>query len=664
MKNYSIFTLLLCLSLCFPSLAKAKEYSVTSPSGEIELKVKNNLDNDILFSIFFNGKEILNPSPISLEIRENKVIPYAIKKAVLKKDVKETINAPFHHTKEFDIIYNQLSLELKDKISLQFRVFNDGVAYRFVSSGKDDKIIDGEDFSLNIPDDPVVYLSHSTNSANPMAMAFQNFYSVTHLSSASPLLAFLPVTIDYSDGLKMTILESDVESYPGMFISADSICGTLKGVFPKYPKDFDFKPRRKQQVVTSNEDYLVKTKGDRSFPWRIFAITDDDTRMPLNNLVFALASPSRSDDVAWVKPGKSAWEWWNNWGLRDVPFEAGINNETYKYFIDFAADNGLDYVVLDEGWYEPASGDMLTTVPEIDLPLLTEYANEKGVGLWLWTVFNVLDDQLEEACEKYSQMGIKGLKVDFLDRNDAQAVEMTYRIADAAAKHGLMLDLHGFYTPTGLNRTFPNIVNYESVFGMEELKWSDPSVDMPEYDVTFPFIRMMAGPVDFTPGAMLNRSKSDWKPVYSTPMSQGTRTHQIAHYIVHDSPFSMLADSPTNYLENPQTLAFIAEIPSVWDYSEILDGKLGEYIISLRKKDDTLYVAGQTDWNPRDYTLDFSFLPQGIEYNLLLVKDGTNSDRQPQDHVWEKSVVNSATKQKLHLAPGGGFVAKLQPVKE
>lgn len=652
---------ILFLILIIPFALSAKRESINSPNGKITLNV-NDENGHLSMSIYDSGKELLSPSPIGLVFDAGSSYKSEIKKSKIKKNIREMIEAPFHHTPKYETIYNELLLELKGNIQIEFRVYDDGVAYRYLTKNKKESIINDEIFELNLPGDPIVYLSHSTNPEKPFAMAFQNFYKPTPISSASPLPAFLPATVDYNDGLKMTILESDLESYPGMFLQADSVSSKLKGVFAKYPKSFDYYPWRVQKFVTSTEDYIAKTKGEKTFPWRIFAITEIDTQMPVNNLVYSLASPSRMDDISWIRPGKAAWEWWNDWGLRNVPFKAGINNETYKYFIDFAADNGLDYVVLDEGWYDPKSGDMLTTIPEIDLPMLSEYAREKGVGLWLWTVFNVLDSQLEEACRKYSEMGISGFKVDFLDRNDQEAVEMTYRIADATAKHNLMLDLHGFYTPTGLNRTYPNIVNYESVFGMEEMKWSDPSVDMPEYDVTFPFIRMMAGPVDFTPGAMLNRSKSDWKAVYSTPMSQGTRTHQIAHYIVHDTPFSMLADSPSNYLENKDCLDFIASIPSEWDMTDVIDGVMGEYIVTLRKKDDVWFIGGQTDWNDRDYELDFSFLPGGSKFKVTIVIDGKNADRQAQDHEWETFTADSGSKKSIHMAPGGGFAVRIDPL--
>lgn len=650
----------LLLAGIMPAGLSAKKAEVASPSGNISVTVEDGTDGNLMFSVSSNGKQLLLPSQIGMEFEGAKKTQ-KIKSSKVIKNIKEDVNAPFYRNPKFSTTSNELTLRLEDGNSVTFRVFDDGVAYRFSTDGKSGNIINNETAIYNVAGNPKVYLPHSTNPKKPEAMAFQNFYTVTPMGSASPLLAFLPVTVDYDNGLKMTMMESDLEAYPGMFVEADSTTNSLKGVFAKYPSSTDFYPWRKQEYVTGTEKYIAKSEGKRNFPWRIMAITTDDTQMPVNNLVYALASPSRVADTSWIKPGQSAWEWWNDWGLRQVPFKAGINNETYKYFIDFAADNGIEYVVLDEGWYDPKSGDMLTTIPEIDLPMLIDYANKKGVGLWLWTVFNVLDNQLEEACKKYSDMGIKGFKVDFLDRDDQTGVEMTYRICDATAKNNLMLDLHGFYKPTGLNRTYPNVVNFESVFGMEEMKWSDPSVDMPEYDVTFPYIRMMCGPVDFTPGAMRNATKSDWKAMYSNPFSQGTRAHQVANYIVQDSPFTMLADNPTSYMENQECTDFITAIPTVFEETKVIDGKMGEYIVTLRQTGNCWFVGGQTDWNPRDYELDFSFLPSAEKFKVTLLKDGVNAGKQAQDYVVETFEVNSGTKKLIHMAPGGGFAVRIDP---
>ena len=334
--------------------------------------------------------------------------------------------------------------------------------------------------------------------------------------------------------------------------------------------------------------------------------------------------------------------------------------DTYKYYIDFASRNGLEFIVLDEGWYAPKSGDMLTVIPELDLPELIAYGKSKGVEIVLWTVFNVLDSQLEAACKKYADMGIKGFKVDFLDRDDQTAVEMVYRIAEMTARYKLTLDLHGIYKPTGINRTYPHIINFESVFGMEEVKWTDIKNNMPLYDVTFPYIRMMAGPVDYTPGVMRNATKADWRAMYYTPASMGTRCHQLAAYIVHDSPFTMLCDAPTNYLNEQECVDFIASLPVEVDSTFIASGELGKYIVTVRKKDVNWYIGGMTNWDERDVQLDFSFLPEGMSYTAVLFKDGVNANKQAEDYRKETIRIDKDSRLTLHLASGGGFAMKLE----
>ena len=490
-------------------------------------------------------------------------------------------------------------------------------------------------------------------------MAYQNVYDITPLSKAQPKLAFLPVTVDCGS-VKLTLLESDLEAYPGMFVQSQQGKYGLKGVFAPYPAKTDFYPWRKQEYVTETTDFISRSRGSRSYPWRVLAITEKDTDMPVNNLVYALASPNRIGDTSWIKTGKVAWDWWNDWNLKGVPFKAGINMDTYKYYIDFASRNGLEFIVLDEGWYAPKSGDMLTVIPELDLPELIAYGKSKGVEIVLWTVFNVLDSQLEAACKKYADMGIKGFKVDFLDRDDQTAVEMVYRIAEMTARYKLTLDLHGIYKPTGINRTYPHIINFESVFGMEEVKWTDIKNNMPLYDVTFPYIRMMAGPVDYTPGAMRNATKADWRAMYYTPASMGTRCHQLAAYIVHDSPFTMLCDAPTNYLNEQECVNFIASLPVEVDSTFIASGELGKYIVTVRKKDVNWYIGGMTNWDERDVQLDFSFLPEGVSYTAVLFKDGVNAKKQAEDYRKETIRIDKDSRLTLHLASGGGFAMKLE----
>ena len=638
--------------------AKEKKYVLSSPDGT--LKVEISAGNELAYQVMHGNDTILSHSNIGLVLENGTIVGKTPRiTGERRRKIKDNIESPFYRFKEFVATGNELDLKLKGGFGIIFRAYNEGVAYRFYTTQSSDIIIKEEQAEFNFKEDYTAYLPYTTNDKQPMAMAFQNVYDITPLSKAQPKLAFLPVTVDCGS-VKLTLLESDLEAYPGMFVQSQQGKYGLKGVFAPYPAKTDFYPWRKQEYVTETTDFISRSRGSRSYPWRVLAITEKDTDMPVNNLVYALASPNRIGDTSWIKTGKVAWDWWNDWNLKGVPFKAGINMDTYKYYIDFASRNGLEFIVLDEGWYDPKSGDMLTVIPELDLPELIAYGKSKGVEIVLWTVFNVLDSQLEAACKKYADMGIKGFKVDFLDRDDQTAVEMVYRIAEMTARYKLTLDLHGIYKPTGINRTYPHIINFESVFGMEEVKWTDIKNNMPLYDVTFPYIRMMAGPVDYTPGAMRNATKADWRAMYYTPASMGTRCHQLAAYIVHDSPFTMLCDAPTNYLNEQECVDFMASLPVEVDSTFIASGELGKYIVTVRKKDVNWYIGGMTNWDERDVQLDFSFLPEGMSYTAVLFKDGVNANKQAEDYRKETIRIDKDSRLTLHLASGGGFAMKLE----
>ena len=624
------------------------------------MKVEISAGNELAYQVMHGNDTILSHSNIGLVLENGTIVGKTPRiTGERRRKIKDNIESPFYRFKEFVATGNELDLKLKGGFGIIFRAYNEGVAYRFYTTQSSDIIIKEEQAEFNFKEDYTAYLPYTTNDKKPMAMAYQNVYDIIPLSKAQPKLAFLPVTVDCGS-VKLTLLESDLEAYPGMFVQSQQGKYGLKGVFAPYPAKTDFYPWRKQEYVTETTDFISRSRGSRSYPWRVLAITEKDTDMPVNNLVYALASPNRIGDTSWIKTGKVAWDWWNDWNLKGVPFKAGINMDTYKYYIDFASRNGLEFIVLDEGWYDPKSGDMLTVIPELDLTELIAYGKSKGVEIVLWTVFNVLDSQLEAACKKYADMGIKGFKVDFLDRDDQTAVEMVYRIAEMTARYKLTLDLHGIYKPTGINRTYPHIINFESVFGMEEVKWTDIKNNMPLYDVTFPYIRMMAGPVDYTPGAMRNATKADWRAMYYTPASMGTRCHQLAAYIVHDSPFTMLCDAPTNYLNEQECVDFIASLPVEVDSTFIASGELGKYIVTVRKKDVNWYIGGMTNWDERDVQLDFSFLPEGMSYTAVLFKDGVNANKQAEDYRKETIRIDKDSRLTLHLASGGGFAMKLE----
>ncbi len=669
MKRLSCFFILLFAAVSFVNAAE-KKFRLKSPNQMLTVEIR--VGENFTYSIYDGDTPLMKDCRIDLCVDGQSLCTNIKSAKTYRRHFTETIDAPFYRNPQFTVEYNTLSVCLKSGLVVEFRAYNEGIAYRNITIEYEGKeyIVNNEVAEFKFVDSQNAYLPYSTNAKKPEAMAFQATYSVKPLKEQpADNLAFLPATIEIGQqtgngkGTKITLMESDPESYPGMFVCPDG--EGVKGWFARYPKRFDTYPWRVQRYVKETEDYIARCRGNRPFPWRIIAISHQDTEMPVNNLVYALAEPSRISDTSWIKPGLVAWDWWNDWRLTHVNFKAGINMKTYFYYIDFAQKYHLPYIILDEGWYEPKSGDMLTTIPDINLPELVKYAEERGVKIILWTVFNVLDDQLEAACQKYADMGIAGFKVDFLDRDDQEAVEMTYRIAEACARHHLILDYHGIYPPKGINRTYPNIVNFESVFGMEEAKWSKADeVDMPLYDVTFPFIRLQAGFTDFTPGGMRNAARSDFQPVYSNPMTMGTRCHQLAMYIIHDSPLTMLADNPQAYEREPQYTAELTSLPTLFDETRILQGVIGKYIVTARRKGDVWYVAGQTNWDDRDINLKLDFLPSGVNYDASLTCDGLNANKDATDYdVRYLQALTSDRALDIHMASGGGFFLKLNPSK-
>jgi alpha-glucosidase len=477
-------------------------------------------------------------------------------------------------------------------------------------------------------------------------------------------LAFLPMLVkqtyqsfdNYFNGLKSrtaVITEADLRDYPGMYLKHTS-GNSMIGYFAPLPKKWEQGGHNNlQYVVKDREDYIAKTAGTRAFPWRVIAIAEQDKELVDNDLVYLLAEPSKVSDISWIKPGKVAWDWWNFWNIWGVDFVAGINNDTYKYFIDFAAKYGIEYVILDEGWAVNGEADLFQVIPEIDLPMLVKYGESKGVGIVLWAGYAAMDQEMERVCKHYSEMGVKGFKVDFMDRDDQIVVNFYERMAATAAKYHLFIDFHGAYKPTGLSRTYPNVLNYEGVFGLEQCKWVGSDVDMVTYEVTIPFIRMLAGPMDFTQGAMRNGAKWCYHPSWNEPMSQGTRCRQLAEYVVFDAPFAMLCDAPSAYLEEPECTEFIANVPTVWDETRILDGQVGDFVISAKRKGNTWYIGALTDWERRTFEIDLKAL--GITSgNVTMFIDGPNAHRKGIDYQKKTMPVPADGKLKVELAPGGG----------
>ena len=471
---------------------------------------------------------------------------------------------------------------------------------------------------------------------------------------------FLPLVVEAGDGVKICITESDLENYPGLFLSAAKGENRLSGKFAPYPKRTVQGGHNKlQMLVAEREDYIAKVDKPRSFPWRMAIVTTSDKDLASSNLSYLLAAPSRLSDLSWIKPGKVAWDWWNAWNLDSVDFATGVNNATYKAYIDFASSKGIEYVILDEGWAVNLKADLMQVVKDIDLKELVDYAADRNVGIILWAGYYAFDRDMENVCRYFADMGVKGFKVDFMDRDDQYMTAFNYRAAEMCAKYKLILDLHGTHKPAGLNRTYPNVLNFEGVNGLEQMKWSPASVYQVKYDVLLPFTRQVSGPMDYTQGAMRNASKGNYYPCNSEPMSQGTRCRQLALYVVFESPFNMLCDAPSNYRREKECTEFISNIPTIWDETVSLDGKVSEYVAIARRHGNDWYIGALTNWTPRELDLDLSFLGEG-DYTLELFKDGINADRAARDYKKEVIPVPTDRKLKIRMAPGGGYAARIQ----
>ena len=676
-KNIKLFAVSVCMLVAsLYADAAVKKHTVSSPNGKLTATVESG--ENLSWSLNYNGQPLVAPSEISMTLADGTVYGAASKvSSESRNSVDRMISTALYKKAQVKDAYNEMTLKFKT-FSLVLRAYDDAFAYRFVSHAKAPFKVVSEQASFAVPADWNMYVGYVCQNLgtleSQMFNSHENTYEYLPLSQWNKeRLAFTPLMVEAPDGIKMCVMEADLLNYPGMYLYNDDASTTLEGVFARYPKTLQQGGHNMlQMLVKEREDFIASFEGATEFPWRAVSVSETDAQMADNDLVYRLAKdPDPQEDWSWVKPGKVAWDWWNAWNLRGVDFRAGINNDTYKYYIDFASEFGIEYVILDEGWAVNKKADLFQVIPEIDLEMLTKYAQERNVGLILWAGYWAFDRDMEKVFEHFSKMGIKGFKVDFMDRDDQIMVDFHNRAAAMAVKYKMMIDFHGTYKPTGLQRTYPNVVNFEGVHGLETAKSSSRSTaNQVEYDVTIPFIRMAAGPMDYTQGAMRNATKKNFRGVSSEAMSQGTRCRQLAEYVIFESPLNMLCDNPCNYQDEPECTRFIADVPTVWDETKSIDGKVADYIVMARRKGDTWYVGGLTDWTARDLNVALDFLADG-DYQVELFRDGVNADRSARDYkkilatifvrdgkvTSDSEIIKDGT-MNVHLAPGGGFAAK------
>ena len=642
-KKQGLFILLMAFSLG----VFAKNYSVNSPNGKIEVTVS--VDRGITWSANVSGQAVFDQNEMQLDLGTEALGTNPKVTSAKESSVNEIVNPVVRvKSKTISNVYNQLNLKFKGNYAVTFRVFDNGIAYRFETSKKGKITVKDEqvnlnfagDFSVLFPEEETVYSHYE-----------RNYLDQKISSLGAGRFCSLPALVKADKNIKIGITEADLFDYPCLFMEA-----TGKAAFrSKYPHVIlESEPKGDRGIDVKKEaGYIAVTDGARTFPWRVFMISEKDADLVENQMVFLLSRENELDDTSWIKPGLVAWDWWNDNNVYNVDFQSGVNTQTYKYYIDFASKYGIPYIILDEGWSKTTT-NVLEPNPDLDVKELVDYGKTKNVDIILWSLWGPVDKDMDHILDQFVKWGVKGMKVDFMARSDQYMVNFYERTAKACAARHLLVDFHGAYKPSGLRRAYPNVINYEGVKGLENCKWSD--LITPEHDVTLPFTRMLAGPMDYTPGAMRNANKIDYFSSFANPMSMGTRCHQMALYVVFDAPLQMLADSPSNYYREKECIEFLSQMKTTWDETKILDAKVADYIVTARRSNQDWYIGAITDFDARTLKIDLSFLGDG-DYEMEIMQDGVNASKAAVDYKHIVKKVNKDSTVTIPMAAGGGWVA-------
>lgn len=669
-------SLLLAAVIATPLLAEAKDYVATSPDGHLHVIIND--DAALCWSISLDplansvpsktnlAQVIMLPSPIGITTDAGVWGEARCIRNSSVRTISRTINTVAYKRSEIHEECNEMTLRCKGDFDLVVRVYNDGCAYRLVSkSNKSLRIVDEKaNFAFENDYKAFVPYVNDNRGGERYCYSFESYYDEQPLSALyTDSLAITPLAVCMPQGTKAVVMETAVDNYPGMFVKKDeSRPNAFTAEFAPLPLEtvvggFD----RLNLVPVRRADYIAELQPKQALPWRLVLVTTDDTQLLNTDTPFCLAPECRVEDTSWIRPGKVAWDWWNNWNLSGVDFRAGINTPTYKYYIDFAHDNGLEYIIVDEGW--SSEEDLLTySGGDLSIPELVAYGRERNVGVILWSSWRNLIKNMDRNMSHYAAAGVKGFKVDFFDRDDQEAIRSSYEIAAAAARHHLLVDFHGL-KPSGVQRAYPNVVNFEGVKGLENCKWeprnaNGPVHDMPRYDVSIPYLRMLPGPLDYTPGAMLNATRHNFFGNNNNPMSMGTRVHQMAMYVIYEAPLQMLADTPTRYKQNQECTSFIAGVPTTWDETHPIAGEMGEYVAIARRSGKKWFVAAMNNWSPRTLSIKLDFID--VPATIDAFADGINADREATDYAHTRRPVTPGETINVSLAPGGGWTAVIE----
>ena len=641
------------------SASAQQSYDLYSPDSSLRLEIKT---KDKLSWTLFAGKQLLTQSSsVDLQLANQKMLSGKLAVSSHKySKINQLVTVPVSYRKKIIADnYNQLELTLKEPFSIQFRMYPDGMAYRIGTRFKDSIIIESEKVSFELDDQTDVWFAHMDKRQNVdrFHTSFEAIYKKQQLSAmADTMLTYSPVTVSLPNGYHLAFSDANLFDYPGMFLERKA--NRLQGVFAAYPvKEKLMEGEFPQYIVEARANYIAKTKGTRMLPWRAVLVAKNDIELPNNDILYLLGDKPQFDDASWIRYGKGTDEWIIGINLFNVSFKAGINTATYKYYIDFAKRFGFDQVMLDAGWSDVK--DLFKINPDIDMNELTAYAKQNNVRLMLWTLCATLDKQLDSALKQFSNWGIASIMTDFMDRDDQKMVNFYHRIAKACADHKISIMFHGAFPPKGFNRTWPNAITQEGVLGAEWNIWSELAT--PDHNVAIAYTRMPAGPLDYEPGLLLNAQKDQFRPIGKNPMSIGTRCHQLAMFLVYDSPLQIFSGNPSQGMKEPDFMELLGSIPTTWDETRILQGKVGEYILTARRKGNDWYAGALNNSNARDIKLAFDFLDSG-NYKATVCKDGVNAHNYGADYDLSETTVQRNDIINIHLAPGGGFLIRFTKI--
>jgi len=643
--------------ICFLLLASqsfSKELKLTSPDNKTEITIIQG--GDIEMVVTYQKQKIIHLNNISLNIRDQN-FTLAIKK--IRKANSNSVNEkifPVIREKYREIIdeYNELNIHFKSDLSLAVRVYNNGFAYRFQTSFDEPIIIESEGFNLQFDDPDSIYFQRSETFNSSYETPYE-YQAVKELSTDGYYC--LPALVTKQNGTKILITESDLVDFPGLWLKGTGK-SVLKSAHAGYPLSLKYEGNAYGRgQVKEHADYIAKTHGNRSYPWRAFAIAENDADLLTNTLVYTLARPNQIEDASWITPGVVTFDWWGRRSIYGTDFKSGINTETAKYFIDFASEFGFEYFLFDDGWSK--QDDLFKIHEDLDMDAVMKYAKAKGVKIMLWVIWNTFEEQKAEAWRQFEKWGISGLKFDFMNRDDQKMVQFYHEVAEEAAKRKMILDFHGAYKPAGLRRAFPNVLTREALIEFEYSGWTKHVT--PVHDNLLPYIRMATGPMDYIPYTTHNAQKKNFRPVGEIPMGQGTRAHSMAQFVIYESPMQMLPDSPSDYYRERECTEFISNIPVEWDDLKVLYAEIGEHTVLARRNGDSWYIGAITNWDAKSFDIAFGFLEDG-KYQLEYIEDGLNADTRAIDYVKKTRAITNNDTVNITLVSGGGWVARLTKV--